>query len=522
MFFRSFSKYSRVGVVAPPRSIAAYPIVAMCIGYAIVLFSRAVLNDADTYWHIETGMWMLEHHALPSGDPFSYTFAGAPWTTHEWLSEVLMALAYRAGAWDGIVVLFGVAAATTCGLLARYLARWLNQPAATAVFVFGIACCGPSLLARPHLLALAALTAWTIGLVSAKDDDTAPWLLLPLMTVWANLHGSFIFGLALTLPIAFEAVIEAGPRRAFIARRWGTFLVAAIAASLVTPNGWHGLSLPFQLMRLTTNASVMEWAPTNFQSFPPLEGALMALLYVAFSRNVRLPIDRLIIVLGLLYLGLAHTRHQMLAGIVGAIVLAKPLGQAFHGADGEVNRGKESCADRRARTLIFAGVAFMVLLTVVRLTHPIERTDDRVSPVTALDHVPPDIRTEPVFNSYDFGGYLIFKHVKPFIDGRALPYGDDYISAYLAAVAPNQAEFARIVEKYRIRWALLAAGSPAAKMISALPDWRRLYVDGVAAVYVREAPTKQPDRESPHEDGPSDSIAKMESTQSAPDGRENQ
>lgn len=482
------------GIIAPSRGIVPFPIVAMCIGYVIVLFARRLLNDADTYWHIAAGMWVLQHHSIPHVDPFSYTFSGMPWVAHEWLSEVLMALAYRAGAWGGVLVLFGAAAATTCGVLARYLARWLDQPAATFVLVLCLACVGGSLLARPHLLALTVLSVWTIGLLSAKDDGAAPsTLMLPLMAIWANLHASFVFGFALAVLIGFEAVVEAGSRRAPVARRWALFLVAMIGASLLTPNGWHGLVFPFQLMRLATISNIAEWAPTSFQKFQPLEGALLALLYVSFSRNVRLPIGRLIIVLGLLYLALTHARHQMLAGVVGAIVLAKPLGQAFDGVDGAANRRTICRTDQR---WIFAAVAFIALSTVVRLTHPLERTDDPVSPVTALDHVPPEIKKEPVLNSYDFGGYLIFRHVKPFIDGRADLYGDEYISAYLAALAPNRSAFARIVGKYRIQWVILAAGSPAVDMIASLSYWRRLYADDVAAVYVHDGSTEEGERGS--------------------------
>ena len=481
--------------IASFRGIEPFVIAAILLGYVIVLFEQPVLNDADTYWHIAAGMWMLDHHAIPHADPFSYTLAGSPWVAHEWLSEAVMALAFRAGGWAGIFILFGAAAATTCGVLARYLSRCLNQPAATLVFILGVACTASSLLARPHLLALTALTVWTVGLMTAKDDDTAPSLfLLPLMTIWANLHGSFVFGLALALPIGLEAVVEAGSRRALVARRWCVFLVAAIGASLLTPNGWRGLLFPFQLMHMASNARIVEWAPTSFQTIQPLEGALFALLYVAFSRNVRLPIGRLLMVLGLLYLALAHARHQMLAGIVGAIVLAKPLGQALNGADGAANRGTIDGSDRR---WILVGAACITLLTAARLIHPLERTNDTVSPMTALSHVPPEILKEPVFNSYEFGGYLIFRQVKPFIDGRADLYGDKFISAYLAALVPNRAAFARIVEKYRIRWAILAAGSPAADMIAALPRWQRLYADDIAVVYVRERSKQEGDHGSP-------------------------
>lgn len=476
-------------VIRHSRGIATFPIIAMVIGYGIVLFSRAVLNDADTYWHIETGLWILDHRAVPHADPFSYALAGAPWVAHEWLSEVLMALAYRAAAWRGIVIFFGAAAAATCGMLARYLARYLNQPTATAAFLLGSSCVAPSLLTRPHLLALAALTTWAIHLLSAKDQGTAPpaWL-LPVMTAWANLHASFVFGLLLVLPIALEAVFESEERRWWMARRWAVFLMAATAASLLTPNGWRGLFFPFQLVRLASSSSIIEWAPTSFRTFQPLEGALFVVLYIAFTRNLRLPIGRLLTVLGVLYLALAHSRHQMLAGVVGSIVLAKPLGHALNTADGAANREVRHNANRR---WIVAGVACIVLLTAIRLTRPIARTDDRVSPVTALSHVPADIRKERVFNDYNFGGYLIFVNVKPFIDGRADLYGDEYISAYLSAVAPNRATFARIVEKYRIRWALVIAGSPAADMISALPDWRCMYTDDIAIVYVREPATQE-------------------------------
>jgi hypothetical protein len=154
------NKIYAIGFLAPSRRIVPFTISAICIGYAVVLYSHRILNDGDTYWHIAAGMWMLDHGTVPHLDPFSYTRAGAPWVAHEWLSEALMALAYCAGGWSGIFVLFGAAAAITCGTLARYLARWLDQPAAAAMFIFGVACVGGSLLARPHLLALTALAIW--------------------------------------------------------------------------------------------------------------------------------------------------------------------------------------------------------------------------------------------------------------------------------------------------------------------------------------------------------------------------
>ena len=70
----------------------------------------------------------------------------------------------------------------------------------------------PGLLARPHVLALPILAIWCVRLFDARDRQDAPPLALALMmTLWANLHGGFAFGLALTLPLAVEAVWEAAP-----------------------------------------------------------------------------------------------------------------------------------------------------------------------------------------------------------------------------------------------------------------------------------------------------------------------
>jgi len=459
----------------------SFPLVAALLGYALVLLTPAVLNDPDTYWHIATGSWILDHRAIPRVDPFSFTMAGHPWVAHEWLSELLMALAYRALGWDGIVILFGIAFAGTVGPLARYLARHTSLLPASVALTLGALCVGPSLLARPHLLALPLLIMWTIGLLQAQERRTPPpFRLLPLMLIWANLHASFIFGLALIAPIALEAVINAKRDAWRVARNWALFFVASLAMTLLTPHGWHGVLFPFQLMSLRLVGTIGEWRQLDLHSFHPIEAALVALLYVIVSRRVWIPALRLLIALALLYLAFKHSRHEMLAGIVGAAILAEPLGRALGGIQ----------PPPLARGLSWRGagvaVAIAALLTMLRFAYPIVRGDGPVSPVTALAAVPAELLPQPVFNEYEFGGYLIFRHVKPFIDGRADMYGDAFMFSYLDASRPDRAAFERLAHQYRIRWALLATGGPMAHMVAGLPGWRRIHSDDVAAVFVND------------------------------------
>ena len=90
------------------------------------MWSPAIFNDADTFWHISAGQWMLTHHAVLDHDVFSRVVPGKPWITQEWLSEVAMATAYQLAGWGGVAILTGLAMATTITLLVLYLGQRLD------------------------------------------------------------------------------------------------------------------------------------------------------------------------------------------------------------------------------------------------------------------------------------------------------------------------------------------------------------------------------------------------------------
>ena len=79
--------------------------------FALTAFSPAVLGDGDTWSHLATGTWIIAHGAVPRADPFSLSIPGAPWTAHEWLSEILLTLAFRCGGWNGVLIITATAAA---------------------------------------------------------------------------------------------------------------------------------------------------------------------------------------------------------------------------------------------------------------------------------------------------------------------------------------------------------------------------------------------------------------------------
>jgi hypothetical protein len=458
-----------------PWAALAFGLFAALAAAALAAVSPALLNDSDTYWQIMSGGWMLDHGAVLRADPFSYTAAGQPVSTQSWLAEIAMAWTFRHGGWAGIHALFALAAGVTALMVAFFLRRRIDTVPALLAAVLGLSCVAASLLARPHMLALPLLALWSAGLVAAREDNRAPsWWLVPVMALWANLHGSFAFGLALAALLGMEAVIAA-PHRRRAALRWGLFIAVAIGAAMITPDGWRGLLFPFRLTGLSGLAHIGEWQASDFTRPAPLEFALLGALAVLALGKVRVTIPRLLILLGLVHLALAHARHQMLLGVAGTLLLAPALAAAWPAKN-----------DKASPLSALAAALLLALGLILRLAIPAPRGEDAVSPQAALAHVPGFVRQTPVLNEYAYGGYLIWNGVRPFIDSRADLHGDVFLSNYAALSAPDKDALASSLAYYHVRWTIFRADAPLVKLMDAMPGWHRLYGDNAAVVHMHD------------------------------------
>jgi hypothetical protein len=204
---------SEVTITAPLRSRfgVSLPILFALLVYANVIgLPHHTLEDPDTYWHIVLGRWIIDHAAVPHRDLFSFSMPGAPFVPFEWLAEVAIAAIYDYFGWAGLAAAAAFSAAATLALLLRLLLRSLAPIHALLATALAWHLISGHILARPHIFALPILVLWTATLVKARDEDRSPPLwLVPLMVLWANLHGSFIFGLALAALFAIEALIAA-------------------------------------------------------------------------------------------------------------------------------------------------------------------------------------------------------------------------------------------------------------------------------------------------------------------------
>ncbi len=446
--------------------------------FALCAFSPAILHDGDTWSHIATGEWIFAHRAVPHADPFTFSVAGKPWTAHEWLSEILLALAYRAGGFIGVSLLTGAAAAAAMFVVVHAAARDLGGPALIIVGGLALMLIAPGLLARPHILALPVAALWIETLLRARDR-APPLAAVALMTLWANLHGGFAFGLALVAPLAADAVLVApAGRRLQLARDWALFALAAIAAALVNPFGVEGLLFPVRLLGLPILAQIGEWGPETFDSPNALEATMLGLLALTMLRPFRLPLFRLAILIGLLHLSLTHVRHELLLAVVAPMLIAAPMAQALAAP------AEPPALDRRVA--VSGLVAAALVLAGVRLFLPAPVSVPYEATRAAIAALPPGVKDKPVLNGYGFGGYLIFEGVKPYVDGRADLFGEAFLLDYSRVARGERDALDALLADQHIAWTMFMPGQGAVAAMDATPGWKRVLSDPRVVVHVRE------------------------------------
>jgi hypothetical protein len=472
--------------LTPATFRVSLPLWVAAVIYALLLAvgGKLLLSDPDVYWHIATAEWIVEHRAFPHVDMFSWTVPGAPWIAKEWLSQLLYAGAHAVAGWGGVVVLAAAAIAAAFALLAHFLLQKLAPLPAITLVVAGFVLALPHLTARPHALALPLMVAWAGVLVNAVDHRRSPPLaLLPVMTLWANLHGSFTLGLAFVAPLAFEAWWGAGDARRETPLRWLSFGALALLAACVTPYGAESILVAWRMLGLGQILTLInEWQPQNFSRIGGFEACLLLGMGFVLYRGIVLPPLRLAMLLGLLHLALSQSRHVDVLGLLAPLVLAQPLAAQVGSAEERADGRSAPPSGLASRVLVACLAALTLALSATGLWVP----RANISPVGAVAAIKAH-NAGPVLNDYDYGGYLIYAGVPPFIDGRTDQlYGEAFLVRYYRAVSlSNVGDFVHLLDEYNIGATLLFPTTAAVGLLDRMDGWQRVYADDVAVVHVR-------------------------------------
>jgi hypothetical protein len=209
------------------------------------------------------------------------------------------------------------------------------------------------------------------------------------------------------------------------------------------------------------------------------QAAILVTLLVCLSRGVRVPFFRALLVLFILHMSLQHQRHMLVLALIAPLFLAEPIGRSF-------GRQAPRAPGLRAPAAVLLALGVLAMIGV-RAADPVVRGDAVTTPKTALSHVPAALQARPVLNTYSLGGYLVFRGIKPFIDGRADMYGDDFFSRHMSVMRGDPAAFDKLVAQYHVDWTLLQPREPLANQMDSKPGWRRIYSDRWAVVHARVA-----------------------------------
>ncbi|UFZ03890.1 hypothetical protein LQG66_32625 [Bradyrhizobium ontarionense] len=452
--------------------------------YALLLIAgNRLLNDPDTLWQITVGQWIIDHRAVPEVDVYSFTMRGAPWMSTQWLAQVAYAGAHALAGWTGPVVLAASAIALAFALFARLFGRHLRDSTTLVFVVAAFLLCLPHLLARPHALAFPVLVAWIAGLIDAADRKDAPRpALVLLVSLWANLHGGFVFGLFFIAPAALDALVNAEPSaRRVLALRWAMFAGLALLASCCTPYGWNALLASQKILSLGQALPlIVEWKAADFQSLGPFEICLLLAIGFALFHGIRLPPVRILMLLGLLHMALAQARAAEILALVGPLVIAAPLGR-------QIGTQPVDPAAGTFRALMISAVVLALgagtLASVSLLNFAPNLRGTPVAAVTELKK----LNLTRVLNDYDFGGYLISTGVAPFIDGRTELYGEKFFVDHNAASGLMEPDnLFQLLKDYDIEATLLRTQSAATKLLDHIDGWQKVYSDDIATIHLRK------------------------------------
>lgn len=469
----------------------------------LLLPGFSFLQDPDVFWHIRTGQWILENAQFPTVDVFSYTANGKPWVPTEWLSEVFLALAYRSGGWRALVILTGASGAAVIGIVCFYLLRHLRFSVAVGWSALTAVAITPHFLARPHIFSYVLLAIWLVKLLDAYDEGEEGRLpslraLVPLMVVWANLHGSFTFGLALLYIFAGLLFLQ-GLRRRDRATCRHIVLTACIVSvsALATPYGTSAAFMTLELLDLKfTIPRIVELRSPDFQEHRAHLFLFVGLLAAITATGARLKGARLIVFGLILFTGLSYLRGLVMFFLLAPLLFARPMSETvvwlrtqFSG-DATADGTASDPVFEFFRKRVIAVPVFCAVLASLTTLSLLWREDilppKRMAPQAALDFARSAKLAGNVFNSYSFGGFLLFSDIPTFVDGRALPFGDAFLRRYFETVNLVDIDAAfRTLDEYKISWVILNPAEPLSKALSQSPHWNRAYADSYAVVFTR-------------------------------------
>ena len=478
------------------RHAGAWPwlLGAVSLALAVNVMSSRYLF-ADSFYDLYSGRYIVQH-GIPHRNVVTLASHGAPWIDQQWLAQAVYYGAWTVGGYRALAALSAVLVTSGFALLALLMLRRGVPP--TRVFAWTLAavvvCLGNIVIrAQSFAYPLIALTLWLI-----LEDDRAPrlrartWLVVPLLVLWANTHGSALLGAGLVVAYAGYRIAKALARRSRgPIPPYAALGVVAAGTVVCTPYGTGVIRYYASMIgnpALTHN--VLEWAPPNPMyavswGFFALVLVTLTAVAVAWRRGVR-P-DPLLCGLAIILLALALTaiRNQAWFGFGGSLLAADTLARSG---------GQVAVLGRAFRRVVAGALAALAVLSLGALAVTPARQFESLIPRRAIDVAAAMAEKNPAIHVLgdDWSGSpMLWLHPAMFgrvaFDARFEQYSRSDISAYADFVWVQGPRWQRVMHGYDLVVVSRRERPRLAAALRRLPGWRVVYNDRDGLVLERQA-----------------------------------
>ncbi len=474
--------------------------------FCMTLFFAIFIRDPDFFFHVKAGEDILLHSAIPSTDTYSFTHTGGTWHAHEWLFEIFIYQLFHSLGYLGVKAFIAVMGLPSLFVSASALTKRHNSDLPIiAVMALLLA---PFLTPRPQLFTYLffAITLFALLRYKYRRESHHLWGLPPLMVVWVNVHGGYLLGIAIIAVFifteSFGALLSQTPheQRTRLRPLFITLLLV-MGASLINPWGIHHWLFPFQLMDTSAVASISEWQPLDFKdAYSRAYLAVIALLMIVYLYAPRRPdLTELVVPWGMITASFISVRHMPLAYLAIIPFLIHKLMEwitspvfATHPWVKRLRNGLSRGSELGNKEIVINLVILVVLTGLLAVSYPLYHAQDQAKlnelvPAKATDFIIASGISGRMFNTYHYGGYLIFRlapQQQVFIDIRGDMYGkalvEDYRTVYQAKPG-----WQPILDRYAIDYIVCESKAPLLEAATAAGTFITVYQDEESAVLVR-------------------------------------
>jgi hypothetical protein len=462
-----------------------------------------ISTDSDTWWHLRAGAEIVERRALITEDPFSLTRYQESWRYPGWLAQLALFGVYQVLGFAGLNII----TALMVTIAFMWIWRFIEGPLVlrSALILLAAITSGVYWSARPQIMTFALSGAFIHFLEREQGGNKIPlWIYLLVMALWGNLHGGFVIGFLLIgayfggqlLQIIGSTLQDPGNWRNFyefnrpLLLRFFWIVAVSLLGISLNPHGPSLVLYPFKTVSIgVLREYIQEWQSPDFHMLgvqPFMWMIVLAFGGFGLKKKQTSPTDYLL-VLGLMLMSFWAARNIAIFALGAIIPISRalasiPLRFTWKGSSKQVAPSVQKYLN------VSLAITFLIA-AMIKISLPInngynQKTLAENYPSTAMSYIASNMESGPIFNSYNWGAYLIWElypEYRSFVDGRTDLFDDEILEQYLAAWR-GEATWEAIFNQWDIEIALIEPTSPIAYKLR-IEGWHLEFEDSKSVIF---------------------------------------